>query len=221
MSQQINLLTPLKHAPRRLCSVAQALLIGVAVAITLSGSLAAYEKMRLRAVLAESQASSQALKEARSAHDRLAAAQVSKHDPNREAELVMLTTQVKSRQSVIDALQSGVIGADTGFSEYLRAFSRQRVEGVWLTGFDITEGGRNLALTGRALTGDLIPRYLDALNRESLLRGKQFASMRINEPASQAEPQPPAQQPGMDKARPAAPRSLEFRVSSRAEDPLK
>jgi hypothetical protein len=221
MSQQINLLTPLQHARRRSGSVAQVLPIGIVIAIVLSGSFATYEQMKLRAALKESHASSQVLNEARAAHDRLAAAQVSKPDPNREAELVMLATHVKSRQSVIDALQSGVIGADTGFSEYLRAFSRQRVEGVWLTGFDLTDGGKNLALAGRASSGDLIPRYIEALNRESVLRGRQFASMLINEPALRAEPQPSAQSPGMDKTRPAAPRSLEFRVSSRAEDTVK
>ena len=217
MSQQIDLLTPLKVAPRRSGSNAQALLIGIAIALALSGALAAYEQMRLRTAIAESQTSSLALREARAAQERLTAAQAVRPDPAREAELLALATQVKNRQAVIEALQSGVIGAGTGFSEYMRAFSRQRVEGVWLTGFDISEGGRNLALTGRALSGDLIPRYIDGLNHESLLRGRQFASVLINQSASPTEPQPPAPPTATQSARTTAPRSLEFRVSSQAE----
>ncbi|MES2563505.1 MAG: hypothetical protein V4637_12335 [Pseudomonadota bacterium] len=217
MSQQINLLTPLDLAPRRSGSSARVLLIGVAIVIALSGSLAAYEQMRLRASLAESQSSGQALKQARAAHERLTAAQAVKPDPSRETELISLAAQVKSRQAVIDALQSGVIGAGTGFSEYMRAFSRQRIEGVWLTGFDISEGGRNLALTGRALSGELIPRYLEGLNRESLLRGRQFASMLIHHSSAPTEAAPSALPPVKDSARTNAPRSFEFRVSSQAE----
>ena len=64
-----------------------------------------------------------------------------------------------------------------------RAFSRQHVEGVWLTAFDIAAGGSDLTIAGRAVSADLIPAYLQRLNKEAPMQGRQFASVTIHQAA--------------------------------------
>ena len=48
------------------------------------------------------------------------------------------------------ALKGGAFGNQQGFAEYLRAFSRQSVNGLWLTGFTIAGSGE-LEIRGRVL----------------------------------------------------------------------
>ena len=46
-------------------------------------------------------------------------------------------------------LKSGGIGNTKGYSEYFRAFARQSVSGLWLTGFDINGDGAQMTLQVR------------------------------------------------------------------------
>jgi hypothetical protein len=97
----------------------------------------------------------------------------------------------------------------------MRVFSRQTLQGVWLTGFDITAGGDELTIAGRALSADLVPAYLQRLNREAAIQGRQFGSMVIN----QAPEAPKLEQHAADskqqvvRAVPAAP-YLDFTLAS-------
>jgi hypothetical protein len=79
----------------------------------------------------------------------------------------------------------------------MRAFARQSLDGVWLTGFEIDAGGRELALSGRALGAELVPRYLERLNHESLLQGRQFSSLKVDQRV--IERAPPTPLPARDK----------------------
>ena len=132
-----------------------------------------------------------------------------------EAEVAALERQLNDREEVIAALKSGVVGSTDGFSDYLRAFSRQSVGGLWLTGFDIAQAGNALALQGRTLSAEHVATYLKRLNQEKTMQGRQFAAMRISQP-----PPPPAAAanavtPNEAKARkPSPPRYLEFTIST-------
>jgi hypothetical protein len=218
MSQQINLFNPIFRKRRFSYTSATAMLYGVGIALALSALGAAYEDYRLRAVRTQAQAVDQAYKEAAANHDKLAAELArQKPDAQLEVELAQSDAQLKSRREIIETLKSGAVGNTGGFSEYMRAFSRQSVSGLWLTGFDIA--GNELALQGRALSADLVAGYLRQLNREPALQGRQFAALRISQPPE------PAAQPRADreaKARkeakdqkPMLPRYLEFSISTR------
>jgi hypothetical protein len=127
-----------------------------------------------------------------------------KPDAQLEAEIAKLDAEFKQAQHSVAALKGGAFGNQEGFAEYLRAFSRQSVEGLWLTGFDITGAGE-LELRGRVLRPDLVPSYLQRLNREEVLAGRSFARFEMNRPA---EP------PGEKKAAQAA-RFLEFSLATK------
>jgi hypothetical protein len=142
-----------------------------------------YEAVQLTRVEAQARTIAKSLADLR-ARQEASSASPRKADAGLEARLVELTTELKARQDVVEALKRGTVGSTTGFSEYLRAFSRQRVEGVWLTGFDISVGGSALTITGRALNADLVPTYLQRLNHEPPMQGRQFASVSINRPGA-------------------------------------
>ncbi|HYD55473.1 MAG TPA: PilN domain-containing protein [Burkholderiales bacterium] len=111
-----------------------------------------------------------------------------------EAEAARLEAEVKTRRATLDALSTGELGNTSGFSEYMAALGRQAVEGVWITGVSIAESGGELHIQGRALRPELVPAYLQALNQEPMMRGRQVTEMKLA--ARQATPtEKPAPRP--------------------------
>lgn len=215
MTQQINLLNPIFRKQRFSFTSATAMLYGVAIAAALTALVAVYEDYRLRALYAQARAVEGTLKEVRTRHDQLTAEQSArKPDPRFAARIAQLDARLKNRQDIIEALQGGLVGTADGFSVYMRVLSRQSINGLWLTGFDITAGGSELTLSGRALSADLVPAYLKRLNQEKPLQGRQFATIRIDQSAAgraAAIADPGAKDA---KAPPALPPYLEFMISS-------
>jgi hypothetical protein len=218
LSQQINLYNPALPRPRP--AAASALLYVLVVALVIGGLAAFYEHYRLSQTRAEAAAVSAKLKDARVRSERFAAERgARKPDAAREAELVDLLARLKRRDEIIAALKSGVVGSRAGFSEFMRAFSRRIVSGVWLTGFEIDAGGKELSLSGRALGADLVPRYLEGLNLEALMQGRQFSALRIEQAPVAAAPPPQNQKDAKNaKPRPAAPRYVNFVMSTPERD---
>lgn len=91
-----------------------------------------------------------------------------------ETQVKELETQVREREEIL-GIQAGAEGRV--FSEYLRAFARQSVNGLWLTSFSLSEGGNRMVIGGRALRADLVPDYLKRLGNEKIMRGQPFSSM--------------------------------------------
>ena len=226
MSQQINLLNPILRKRGFSFNSATAMLYGLGIAVALGALGAVYERYQLRDASAQAQAVEQEHKDAVARFDKLAAeARQQKPNVQLEADITRLDLQLKGRQEVVETLKSGAVGNTGGFSEYMRAFSRQSVNGLWLTGFDIALGGNELAIRGRTLDADLVATYLTQLNREKPLLGRQFAALRIGQPPPEpaaspkagAEPKADAAAQGQKdaKARKSAPpRYLEFTVST-------
>lgn len=212
MSQQINLLGDRFRKKRFSFTSAAAMAYGIGIAAALVLLLAGYEDWALRAIEAQAQASARSLKEASLAYEKVAGPRIApKASPHLEARVAELNAQLKARAEVVDALKTGAVGSTAGFSEYMRVFSRQSLDGLWLTGFDIAAGADELTITGRALSADLVPAYLQRLNREGPMKGRQFASMVINQaPALSAAS---AQDP--KKASPSLlPAHVEFTIST-------
>jgi hypothetical protein len=127
-----------------------------------------------------------------------------KPDPQLEAEIAKLDAELRQAQDSMAALKGGAFGNQDGFAEYMRAFSRQSLEGLWLTGFTIT-GGDEIELRGRVVRPDLVPSYLQRLNREEVLAGRSFARFEMSRPS----------EPAGEKKPPAQARSLEFSLNTR------
>jgi Flp pilus assembly protein TadB len=115
-------------------------------------------------------------------------------------ELKQVEAQAKSQQLVITTLKTGVIGNTDGYSEYMRAFARQSVSGLWLTAFSIVGDGSQMSLSGAVVNPELVPSYIRRLGREKVMRGKTFSTLQM-------------QQPKDDGGR-AVPRYVEFNLRS-------
>jgi hypothetical protein len=96
-----------------------------------------------------------------------------------DQDLKSVEAAIASHQAFLRELQTGVMGNSTGYSEYLRAFARQTVQGLWLTGIQIGEGGAQLTMSGRALQADLVPVLIGRLKQESVLRGRPLEALAI------------------------------------------
>ena len=138
MSQQINLFNPIFMKQRKYFSLLAML---QALGLIIAGSLifygyAIYQVNHLNLQLEEN------TKRYNAEQVRLGR-YVAEFSPQQSTQLLQeevqhLEKQTAEQNEIIDTLKSGAVGNTTGYSEYMRAFSRQVVQGLWLTGFKVT-----------------------------------------------------------------------------------
>lgn len=205
MSQQINLFNPVFLQQKKYFS---ALTMVQAAAVIFVGMLLLYGFAYYQVVGMSGQAV-ETVKRLEAAQSRLTVATAQfpprKKSQALEDEVATLEAQLKARKKLLEVLQSGELGNTSGFSGYLRAFSRQSMDGLWLTGFNIHGAGNRISIDGRALRPELVPAYIKRLDQEQVMQGKTFAAMEIGLPAVTAKP-------GEEAA--TAPRFVEFRLMS-------
>lgn len=211
MSQNINLLAPAFRKQRQLLSLAR---VAQCLAFMLFVLFAYHFYLREQVgELAEELSSAEkVLKSQRSYSDKLKGQSAGrKADTQLEAEIARLETELKQGREAMDALKGGAFGNQQGYAEYLRAFSRQSVSGLWLTGFTIAGSGE-LEIRGRVVTPELVPGYIQRLNKEKVLAGKSFAKLEMSRP--QAEPEAGKDKDKDAKKAPLAARFLEFNLAT-------
>ena len=186
MSQQINLFSPLLRKQKKYFS---ALTMAQALGLLLAGSLLFYGYLayQVRTTAKLEVELSHTLENQQALLTKLSAEAKSKQKSKQlENEVTQLERQLRGRQKILDTLQAGDLGNTKGFAEHLRAFSRQSVHGLWLTGFMITSAGDDTQISGRALQPELVPAYINRLKQEPVMRGKSFAVLEMNQPAEEA-----------------------------------
>lgn len=102
-----------------------------------------------------------------------------------EEELRKEEARAAAQRALIETMKGGAIGNTAGYSEYMRAFARQAVGGLWLTGFDIAEDGARIGMSGAVLSPELLPAYIQRLSGETVMRGKIFASLQMRQPKAE------------------------------------
>jgi hypothetical protein len=104
-----------------------------------------------------------------------------------EEELKQLESQAAAQETQLNLLKSGAIGNTEGYSEYMRAFARQSINGLWLTAFDIAGDGAQMSLSGAVLNPQLVPVYIQRLSKEKIMHGKTFATLQMQQPETEAD----------------------------------
>jgi hypothetical protein len=208
MSQNINLLGPAFRRQRRVLTLAT---VVQCFGITLAAMLAYHLMLQHEAsgVAAELRTVEGLLGSQRNYVEKLKGKPIAaKPDAQLEAEVGRLEGELKTAREAMETLQGGGLGNQQGFAEYLRAFSRQSLNGLWLTGFSIAGNGE-IEIRGRVLSPDLVPSYIQRLNREQVLAGRSFARLEMSRP----KPEPTA---AKDKgaATAALPRYLDFSLAT-------
>lgn len=123
-------------------------------------------------------------------------------------ELTQLLSQRKPSQTLIDEIEvlqrdlslagetekvlqdMGAGRQQAQLGDMMRVLARVNVEGMWLTGLAIMDGGRDLEIRGRVLDQSLLPAYLRRLESEPAFRGRRFAALEMRG----AQWEPPAEQ---------------------------
>lgn len=217
MSQQINLYNPAFRKRTFSFTSAAAMFYAAAGVAAVCLLIASYGKSRLSQIEARAAVIQKSYDEAIALNEKLTAEFAKqKSNPQLDAEIALLDAALKARRDVVETLQSGAIGSTSGFSSFMSAFARQRISGLWLTGFDIAKAGGEMAIQGRTLNSELVARYLQQLNRERMLQGRQFAAMRIGQPSPDTSLREPRSDKDADAkdARPVAAQYLEFTLST-------
>jgi Tfp pilus assembly protein PilN len=137
-------------------------------------------------------------------------------DAQQEKRLQLLEAQHALLEDMRAALEQSPGASGAGFSEYMRAFARQAMPGVWLTGFSVAAEGAEMRIEGRAQNPDLVPAYIARLNSESLLQGRRFAQFAVRQ--SPVEATPPTAAAAPPQGRQPAPAYHEFGLVSSAGD---
>ncbi|MGH8640124.1 MAG: PilN domain-containing protein [Burkholderiales bacterium] len=213
MSQNINLLGPAFRRQRRALTLAT---VVQCFGVTLAAMLAYHLVLQHQAsgLTAELRTAEGLLGSQRNYVEKLKGKPAAvKPDAQLEAEVGRLEGELKTAQEAVETLQGGRLGSQQGFAEYLRAFSRQSLNGLWLTGFSIAGNGE-LEIRGRVLSPDLVPSYIQRLNREQVLAGRSFARLEMSRPKPEPAPAAPAKDKGSAAAPAALPRYLDFSLAT-------
>jgi hypothetical protein len=179
MSQQINLFEARfrRQKPHFSALTMMLAILAVTVLALLVRELYAYQNRSLEASLAQTEQRVVQL------HDQMGRLGREFGDQGRSTALVdevaRLEEQVRVRRSLLDGIQGGARSNVEGFSPYLAALARQTMPGVWLTGVEIGSGSENLVLKGRVLESELVPVYIQRLNREPLFNGRTVRELRL------------------------------------------
>lgn len=219
MSQQINLLLP-ELKPRfdwlALPVVAGAGLLGLLLVVAMASAAAwrldglKARESALRGELATLQQQVQALGQ------RLGER---KGDGMLDKLLDAARSAVTQRQQVLNIVAQGDLPSSQAYSGLFQGFSRQVVDGAWLTGFAFAE--KDIEIRGRLTDPALLPAYIGRLNAESAFAGRRFATldMKAVDPAAERREAAAgvATVAVTTPAKPPLPRYTEFVLRTQAE----
>ena len=212
MSQQINLFNPIFMKQRKYFSLLTML---QALALVVSGSLLFYAYAWHQVGQLDKQYVENT-RQFEADQMRLAklATEFSPQQSNQllQDEVRQLEKNLADQTQLVDTLKSGVIGNTTGYSQYMSAFARQVVAGLWLTGFKVTGDGAQISLNGAVTDGKMLPDYIQRLGNEPSMRGKSFSTLQMQQVKSI---------PGKDSKLPPVPRYVEFTLQSAADSETK
>ncbi len=182
MSQQINLYNPLLLKQKKIFS---AKTMAQALGLIALGLVAVYGYARFQVASLQTETERAATRlEAVQARLTRVSQQFGPRQKSAELE-----ANIKRAEAELQALgevqavlkQGGAVSAN-GFSPYLKALARQMVEGVWLTGIEVS--GSEMMIGGRTLRAGAVPEYIQRLSHESVMQGRKFAMLEMHKPTA-------------------------------------
>ncbi len=150
------------------------------VMLLFAGALFGFGSFRLhqeRAGLAGIEAQRESLERELEAERARQAARASRADP--KAEVEGLRALRDARLSMLRDLKRGSSDSSAPFSGLLLGLARQDLEGVWLERIVLSDGGDAVALEGRTLRGEDVPRFLRRLGDEPGFADRRFRTLAI------------------------------------------
>lgn len=180
MPNQINLINPSYRKTRHPLNAVN-MLLGAALLLAGMFAWGLSEQAVKRGLDARSTEAGARHKKVKDQFDTASAA-LKKDEPNKVLvdEVAKLDLRLRIQREVLTALETGGLGSGEGFSRYLTALARQRIDGVWLTKVSLSADNQ-LSIGGRMTRAELLPQYIRLLNKEDVLRGRRFGELRLIE----------------------------------------
>lgn len=116
----------------------------------------------------------QALQQLQQIQQQFAALQ---KDPGLQQRITQREQELANKLKVVNVLSGKEFGNTKGFIDHFTGLARQRLEGLWLTELDISNGGTNLGIKGITTKPELLPRYLQRLSAEQAFNGTEFKTL--------------------------------------------
>lgn len=181
MSQQINLFNPIFIKQRKYFSLLTML---QALGLIIAGSMIfyGYAIYQVNQLKLQSQENTKHY----NAEQMRLARNAAEFSPQQSKQLLQeevrrLEKQLAEQNEMIETLKT--VGNTTGYSEYMRAFARQVVQGLWLTSFKVTGEGASeqINLSGGVVNPELLPAYIQRLGKERIMQGKTFSTLKMQQ----------------------------------------
>ncbi|WP_296001056.1 MSHA biogenesis protein MshA [Rugamonas sp.] len=184
MSQQINLFNPIFLKQKKVFGAVPMLeALGV---IVLGALVLGWLAQQRVSVLEQRAAAGKTMVAERETRLNKAAVQFAprQRSATLDSEVAAAEAELNSLHQVDSVLHGGALGNTAGYAEYFRAFARQDVSGLWLTGVSIVGAGNDIGVQGRAMQATLIPNYIARLTAEKVMNGKTFGRLEIARPVA-------------------------------------
>jgi hypothetical protein len=180
MKQQINLYQPIFHLKKNPLPATKMLLIAAVLALLMfiPYGFFAYQINGLGEKLLQVRKEGVQLTKN---IDKMQALMVPKEKSQLlENEIERLTSERESKELLIGYLSACQIERSGGFSSYLEALAKQKVDdGLWLRLISFGSVVGNMTLEGSATDPQLVPRYLQHLSEDGSFNDVEFSEFRI------------------------------------------
>ena len=107
-------------------------------------------------------------------------------DPVLVDEVERLRRRTETLESSREMVRRRIPAEPVAVSERLSALGRQHPDGLWLTGIEIADNGREISFRGRILNSPLLPEFLGRLGREPVFSGQSFRQLQLGQPDDSA-----------------------------------
>jgi len=89
--------------------------------------------------------------------------------------------EAKAKLVLLKMLDKNVVGGGLGFSHYMNGLSEQLVRGLWLTSFEISDGGQHVSINGLVDKPEKVPEFLQKLGQSAAFDGKEFDVFKLGQ----------------------------------------
>lgn len=177
MTQQINLILP-ELRPKfdwlALQIVASVALLGFLLVFVLAQVLS----VRLDRIKSQADVVSIEMTSLQQQLQSLGQALSQRHgDANLPQKIESVKVEVADRKEVLAFVNIGQSERAPEFSRVFEGLSAQKIDGVWLTGFQLVPSA--IELQGRLLDPVLLPAYISRLNAETVFFGRRFSALEM------------------------------------------
>ena len=180
MYQQVNLYQPMFRRQEKRFSAKKllGLFVGAALFFTAVYGVARWNVYALETQLVELQ--TQYKSEIKRVDELSRQFPLKRKSSSMEKKLARLRTEREAKKTLISLLRGrSALGNVDGFSGHMEGIARQRINGMWVTGFYLDGGGERIDIQGSSLQAELVPRFLQKLSSENSFTGAEFRVFRM------------------------------------------